>query len=41
MKEQAIHGRIFQTIDDVRDAVCAFIARYNAEWLIEKNVSGA
>jgi putative transposase len=37
LKEQAIHGRIFRTIDDVRDAVRAFVARYNAEWLIEKN----
>ena len=37
LKEQAIHGRIFQTIDDVRDAVRAFVARYNAEWLLEKN----
>ena len=37
MKGQAIHGRIFQTIDEVRDAVRAFVARYNAEWLIEKN----
>jgi putative transposase len=37
LKEQAIHGRIFQTIDDVRDAVRAFATRYNAEWLIEKN----
>jgi transposase InsO family protein len=37
LKEQVIHGRIFQTIDDVRDAVRAFVARYNAEWLVEKN----
>jgi len=37
MKEQAIHGRVFQTIDEVRDAVRDFAARYNAEWLIEKN----
>jgi transposase InsO family protein len=37
MKEQAIHGRVFQTIDDVRHAVRAFAALYNAEWLIEKN----
>jgi transposase InsO family protein len=37
LKEQAVHGRIFQTIDEVRDAVRAFAARYNAEWLIEKN----
>jgi transposase InsO family protein len=37
LKEQAIHGRIFQTIDEVRDAVRAFTACYNAEWLVEKN----
>ena len=37
LKEQAIHGRIVQTIDDVREAVSAFADRYNAEWLIEKN----
>ena len=37
LKEQAIHGHVFQTIDEVRDAVRTFAARYNAEWLIEKN----
>jgi putative transposase len=37
LKEQIVHGRIFQTIEEVRDAVRAFAARYNAEWLIEKN----
>ena len=37
LKEQVVHGRIFQTIDEVRDAVRAFVTRYNAEWLIEKN----
>jgi transposase InsO family protein len=37
LKEQAIHGRIFQTIDEVRVAVREFVARYNAEWLVEKN----
>jgi putative transposase len=37
LKEQVVHGRIFQTIDEVREAVRAFVARYNAEWLIEKN----
>ena len=37
LKEQAIHGRIFQTIEEVRDAVRAFAARYNAEWLVAKN----
>ena len=37
LKEQIMHGRIYQTIDEVRDAVRDFVARYNAEWLIEKN----
>ena len=37
LKEQAIYGRIFQTINDVRDAVREFVACYNAEWLVEKN----
>src|SRR5918998_304767 len=37
LKEQIVHGRIFQTIEEVRDAVHAFVARYNAEWLIEEN----
>jgi transposase InsO family protein len=37
LKEQAVQGRIFQAIDEVRDAVRAFADRYNAEWLIEKN----
>jgi putative transposase len=34
---QIVHGRIFQIIDDVRDAVRGFVDRYNADWLIEKN----
>ena len=37
LKEQIVHGRIYQTIDEVRDAVRDFVARYNTEWLIEKN----
>jgi transposase InsO family protein len=37
LKEQIVHGRIFQAIDEVRDAVRAFATRHNAEWLIEKN----
>ena len=37
LKEQIVYGRIFQTLDQVRDAVRAFVVRYNAEWLIEKN----
>ena len=37
MKKQAIHGRVFQTIDKVRHAIRDFAARYNTEWLIKKN----
>jgi len=37
LKEQIVHGRIYQTIDEVRDAVRDFVARYNTDWLIEKN----
>jgi hypothetical protein len=29
LKEQIVHGRIHQTIDDVRHAVRTFITRYN------------
>jgi len=36
-REQIVHGRIFRTIEEVREAVRAFVARYNAEWLIEKS----
>jgi len=32
-----VHGRIFHTIDDFRDAVRDFVRRYNTLWLIEKN----
>ena len=37
LKEQIVHGRIFQTLDEVRAAVRGFIAQYNASWLLEKN----
>jgi len=36
MKEQAIHGRIFTDIEDVRQAVRTFVDSYNEHWLIEK-----
>jgi putative transposase len=36
LKEQAINGRIFKNLDEVRRAVAAFVERYNAEWLVEK-----
>jgi putative transposase len=37
LKEQIVHGRVYQTIDEVRAAVRLFIDGYNAAWLIEKN----
>jgi hypothetical protein len=37
VKEQAIHGRVFETIDDVTKAVRDFADKYNEEWRIEKN----
>ena len=36
-KEQVVHGRIFQSIDDFRDAARDFVLRYNTQWLVEKN----
>jgi len=37
LKEQVVHGRIFRTMDEVRDAVRAFVARCNEDRLTEKN----
>lgn len=36
LKEQAIHGRIFQNVEAVRVAVTAFKDRYNRHWRLEK-----
>lgn len=36
LKEQAIYGRIFKTIDDVKKAIATFVALYNAQWRLEK-----
>jgi transposase InsO family protein len=36
LKEQAIHGRIFRTLHELRVAVAAFVERYNHEWRLEK-----
>ncbi|MFM0125421.1 integrase core domain-containing protein [Paraburkholderia sp. RL18-101-BIB-B] len=36
MKEQAIHGRIFRSLADVRAAAIAFKDRYNRDWRLEK-----
>ena len=36
LKEQAIYGRIFRNLEEVREAVDAFVKRYNAHWRLEK-----
>ena len=37
LKEQAIYGRIFRTVAEVRDAVKTIVDLYNSEWRVEKN----
>lgn len=37
LKEQAIYGRIFQNLEQVRAAVAEFVDRYNRQWRVEKN----
>jgi transposase InsO family protein len=36
LKEQAIYGRVFRNIEEVRRAVGEFVERYNAHWRLEK-----
>ena len=36
LKEQAIHGRVFQHLEDVRAAVAEFVEQYNQSWRLEK-----
>ncbi len=36
LKEQAIYGRIFQNLEEVRAAVAEFVERYNKSWRLEK-----
>ena len=36
LKEQAIHERIFQTLEAVRAAVGTFVEQYNTTWRLEK-----
>ena len=36
VKEQAIWGHHFQTLEDAKKVIGGFIARYNADWLIER-----
>jgi len=37
LKEQAIYGKVFRNIEEVRRAVGEFVDLYNAEWRVEKN----
>jgi len=36
LKEQAIHGKIFKNLEEVREAVGKFVEDYNAHWRPEK-----
>ncbi|MEX3582204.1 MAG: integrase core domain-containing protein [Burkholderia sp.] len=36
MKEQAIHGRLFNHVEEVRAAAIVFKDQYNREWRLEK-----
>ncbi len=36
LKEQAIHGRVFRNLEEVRAAVTEFRDRYNRHWRLEK-----
>ena len=36
LKEQAVYGRVFRNLDEVRAAVAAFVERYNQCWRLEK-----
>ncbi|PKQ27489.1 MAG: hypothetical protein CVT63_07700 [Candidatus Anoxymicrobium japonicum] len=37
LQEQAVYGRVFDTIEEVRQAVADFVELYNEQWLLEKN----
>ena len=36
-KELAIYGRVFRTVDEVREAVESFADPYNIGWRVDKN----
>ena len=36
LREQALNGRIFRNLDEVRKAVAEFVERYNHHWRLEK-----
>jgi transposase InsO family protein len=37
IKEQVIYGRVFQNLQEVREAVRHFVDTNNREWLMQKN----
>jgi putative transposase len=37
MKEQAVYGRVFRNVQEVREALEKFVTLYNEQWLLEKN----
>jgi transposase InsO family protein len=37
MKEQAVYGRAFRNVQEVREALRNFVTLYNEQWLLEKN----
>ena len=36
LKEQAVYGRVFRNLAEVRAAVAEFVERYNQCWRLEK-----
>ena len=36
LKEQAIYGRIFNNLEEVRAAVATLVVTYNEDWRLEK-----
>ena len=36
LKEQAVYGRIFNNLEEVRATVAAFVGTYNEDWRLEK-----
>ena len=39
LKEQAVYGRVFRNLDEVRAAVAAFVERYNQCWRASKKLA--
>lgn len=36
LKEQIVYGHLYRNIEELRDAVGAFVEKYNRHWLVEK-----